>query len=76
MNAYVQKKWDSMAAELGGKNEEERMLKVLTLLMPVPARILCEKIPLEAGERRWRSQIKIIAVFRGGCGRGKPDLCG
>lgn len=43
MNAYVQKKWDSMVAELGGKNEEERMLKVLTLLMSVPARILCEK---------------------------------
>ena len=56
MNAYVQKKWDSMAAELGGKNEEERMLKVLTLLMSVPARILCEKFhwkPVkDAGDHR------------------------
>ena len=56
MNAYVQKKWDSMVAELGGKNEEERMLKVLTLLMSVPARILCEKFhwkPVkDAGDHR------------------------
>ena len=39
----VEKEWAERKAALTGETEEERILKVLALLMSVPAKILCEK---------------------------------
>lgn len=39
----IQKEWAEREAALSGETEGERMLKVLALLMAVPAKILCEK---------------------------------
>lgn len=39
----VEKEWAERKTALTGETEEERILKVLALLMSVPAKILCEK---------------------------------
>lgn len=39
----VEKEWAEREAALAGETEEERILKVLALLMSIPAKVLCEK---------------------------------
>lgn len=43
LDERIQKEWKEREEALAGETEEERMLKVLALLMSVPAKILCEK---------------------------------
>lgn len=43
LDERIQKEWEEREAALSGETEEERMLKVLALLMSVPAKVLCEK---------------------------------
>lgn len=43
VDEMVQKEWAEREAALTGEAEEERVMKVLALLMSVPAKILCEK---------------------------------
>ena len=43
INVEIQEEWKRRGDEMSGENEEERIEKVLALLMSVPARILCEK---------------------------------
>ena len=38
-----EEEWKQREQEMSGENEQERIEKVLALLMSVPARILCEK---------------------------------
>lgn len=40
---HVKAEWKEREKEMSGENEEERIEKVLALLMSVPARILCEQ---------------------------------
>ena len=40
---HIKAEWKEREKEMSGENEEERIEKVLALLMSVPARILCEK---------------------------------
>lgn len=43
INVEIQEEWKRRENEMSGENEQERIEKVLALLMSVPARILCEK---------------------------------
>ena len=43
MKEHIQEEWKQREQEMSGENEQERIEKVLALLMSVPARILCEK---------------------------------
>ena len=39
----IDAEWEEREKALSGETDEERMLKVLALLMSVPAKVLCEK---------------------------------
>ena len=39
----IQKEWAAHEAALTGETDEEQILKVLCLLLAVPAKVLCEK---------------------------------
>ena len=41
--AKIEEEWKRRGDEISGENEQERIEKVLALLMSVPARILCER---------------------------------
>lgn len=43
IDEHIQEEWKQREQEMSGENEQERIEKVLALLMSVPARILCEK---------------------------------
>ena len=43
LDERIQKEWEEREAALSGETEEERMLKVLALLMSVPAKVLLSK---------------------------------
>ena len=54
----IQKEWAAREAALTGETDEEQILKVLCLLLEVPAKVLCEKFrwkPIEdENDRRSR----------------------
>ena len=43
LDERIRKEWEEREAALAGETDEERMLKVLALLMAVPVKVLCEK---------------------------------
>ena len=43
IDELIQEEWKQREQEMSGENEQERIEKILALLMSVPARILCEK---------------------------------
>lgn len=43
MDKHIEKEWAVRLEAMSGETEEERMLKVLCLLLAVPTKILCEK---------------------------------
>lgn len=43
VEAHIEKEWAARVEAMSGETEEERILKVLCLLMAVPAKVLCEK---------------------------------
>ena len=43
IDEHIQEEWKQREQEMSGENEQERIEKILALLMSVPARILCEK---------------------------------
>ena len=66
INEHIQEEWKQREQEMSGENEQERIEKVLALLMSVPARILCEKF-------HWKGEAIVKEVNRI-CGDENADI--
>ncbi len=64
LDERIRKEWAEREAALAGETDEERMLKVLALLMAVPAKVLCEKFHWKpvADENDKRSRLLQFSV--------------
>lgn len=77
----VMEEWKQREQEMSGENEQERIEKVLALLMSVPARILCEKFHWKGvrGENDHRSKLlqfseAIVKEVNRICGDENADI--
>lgn len=81
INVEIQEEWKRRENEMSGENEQERIEKVLALLMSVPARILCEKFHWKGvrDENDHRSKLlqfseAVVAEVNRICGDENADI--
>lgn len=73
---HIQAEWKEREKEMSGENEEERIEKVLALLMSVPARILCEQFGWTGVRSENDHRSRLYRFFGGGCCGGQSNLRG
>ena len=81
IDEHIQEEWKQREQEMSGENEQERIEKVLALLMSVPARILCEQFGWtglrsenDHRSRLYRFSEAVVAEVNRICGDENADI--
>ena len=81
IDEHIQEEWKQREQEMSGENEQERIEKVLALLMSVPARILCEQFGWtglrsenDHRSRLYRFSAAVVAEVNRICGDENADI--